>query len=82
MLDTIRYRGEIFPTRSLYISGWGNVLISTYELQNQLLVESGDDYKDSTAQLIDEKIFYFVDHMQLLMSEVILCNTIRKELDQ
>jgi hypothetical protein len=82
MLDIIEYRNEVFPSRSLYISGWGNVLISTHELQDQLLDESGENYKDSTAQLIDEKIFYFVKHKQIRMSEEALGKTIREELDQ
>lgn len=82
MFDTIQYKNEIFPIRSLDISGWGNVLISTIELQDRLLTDSGDDYQDSNAQLIDEKIFYFVERSQILMTEEALCKIISMELEQ
>jgi isocitrate lyase len=82
MLDSIQYKDEFFPIRSIYVSGWGNVLISTDELQDKLLIDSGDDYQDSIAQSIDEKIFYFVTHEQLQMTEEVLSKTIKAEIEQ
>jgi hypothetical protein len=51
-------------------------------LQDKLLIDSGDDYQDSIAQSIDEKIFYFVTHEQLQMTEEVLSKTIKAEIEQ
>jgi hypothetical protein len=80
MLDSIHYKNMSFPCRKLHIDGWGNVLISTRELQAQLLDESGTNFRDSVAQMIDEKIFFFVERAQLLMSPKDLSKTLEKEL--
>ena len=81
MFDIIQYKNMSFPSRKLYVDGWGDVLISTLELQDQLLNESGTDYKDSTAQIIDEKIFYFVEHTQIRIPEEDLREILERELN-
>ncbi len=81
MLDTIEYQNKVFPSRRLYLEGWGNVLISTCELQALLLNDSGDDFKDKFAELVDERIFYFVEFAQIRQSNKRLCGTLQKELN-
>ena len=70
-----------FPSRQLHLDGWGHVLISTCALQDQLLDKARTNYKDSAAQIIDEKVFYFVEQTQLLMPQKTLSKILERELN-
>lgn len=62
----ITFQNEIFKTRSVELSEFGVVLISTNSLNEKLLNEKGA-YVSEEALNIDEHIFYFVEENEILL---------------
>ena len=64
--DSISYDGKTWPLRKIVLPETGQeVLIGTVGLEQALLPDDGRGWKDSTAEAIDMKIFFYVDDDQI-----------------
>ena len=75
----ITFQNEIFKTRNLALSGFGNVLISTISLNEKLLNENGT-YTSEEALKVDEQIFYFVEKNEISLPNQKLAEIILNQL--
>ena len=62
-LDTIEFNGKVYPTRTIYIKGFGMRTIAGESLEDALLV-NGSHVSDE-AKGIDESYFFTVDDKYL-----------------
>lgn len=58
MIETITFNKKQFPFRILKFKEFGEVLISTEDLDSVIMNDS--NYISDEARIIDEKIFYYV----------------------
>lgn len=63
-MDTIRFENKVFKIRKIDLPEFGNILISTTNL-NQLLMNEDGGYTSGEAEIVDEQIFYFVDENEI-----------------
>lgn len=78
-MDTINFQNTKFKIREIELPEIGNVLISTTSL-NELLLNKDGNYISNEANIIDDKIYFFVDHKEIELSNVELVNLIIKEI--
>ena len=64
----IRFQDKTFKSRELSLPEFGEVLISTTELNN-LLIDKTGSYSSTEAQLIDDQIFYFVEENEIELQD-------------
>lgn len=76
---TINFQNKDFKIRELDLPEYGNVLISTTSLSDLIIDEKGN-YLSNEAQILDEKIFYFVKDKQIDLDENKLISQLLKEL--
>lgn len=74
----IRFAKEDFEIREINLPELGNVLISTDNLNELLLNESGG-YISEEAQQVDEQIFYFVNKTEIKFTDEKLIHLISKQ---
>lgn len=74
----IIFQNKRFPTRELNLKGWGNVLVSTTDLNK--LVYNDDGYTSVEAQNIDEQIFFYVSPDEINLIDRKLSKIIRDSL--
>lgn len=77
-MEHINFQSKIFPLRELEISYSNPVFISRTELNNLLMTENGA-YVSREAELIDERIYYYVESSQILLSNRKLLKLIVEE---
>lgn len=78
-MHTITFENFEYPIREIDLPEFGNVTISTLNLSNKLLNENSQ-YVSDKAQLIDEKIFYYLEPEQIELSDKKIANMILSEL--
>lgn len=78
-MDTIEFQNQTFKLREIALPSFGNVLISTNSL-NELLLNDYGGYISNEAQIVDEKIFYFVEDNAIELSTEELINVLTSEL--
>lgn len=67
-MDSIEFQNQEFKVREIELPEFGNVLISTNSL-NELLLNEDGCYTSDESEIVDEKIFYFVDDNEIELSE-------------
>jgi len=77
---SITYNGIDYPTRNIFLRLYGQILISTTEL-NDALVDCCGAYRSKEANRVDEQICYFVKPDEIFMEEGKLKRLIEFELD-
>ncbi len=70
-MNTISFKNQRFESKYLILTEFGGVLISTTELNDKLMTEDGE-YVSKEACYIDEKIFFFVEKIDMLLSDEVL----------
>lgn len=78
-MDIISFQNKEFEIREIELNEIGNVWISTNSLNEMLLNENGS-YISDEAISVDENIFYFVDEIEMKLSDRELINLITKEI--
>lgn len=78
--ETISYLGNEYPGRYVYVPTFGNILISTSEL-NDALINSDGAYASEEASIVDQQICFFVDTNDLQLEENKLRQLLIYELD-
>lgn len=78
-MDTIEFQNQEFKVREIGLPEFGNVLISTNSL-NELLLDEDGGYTSNEAEIIDEKIFYFVENNEIELNEDELIKSVTLEL--
>lgn len=58
MFDIVTFNNREFPVRTLFMDNFGEVVISTEELNSCLMIEGS--YVSENAHLLDESIFFFI----------------------
>jgi hypothetical protein len=74
----IHFQNISYPTRSVELADYGEILISITSLNDILLKD--DDYVSDEARYIDEQIFYFAEDEQINLSDDELRKLLLKEL--
>ena len=74
----INFDNKRYPIRCINIPKHGEVLISTFSLENRLIID--DFYVSDEAKDIDALIFYYVDDKIFNLSDAKLKRHISKEL--
>ncbi len=75
-LKSIVFESLEYKLREIYIPRLGNVIISTTRLSNALL-QNGSGYVSDEAQIIDEKIYFFVEDREIELTNKELQNLVR-----
>jgi hypothetical protein len=78
-MRTIVFEKSEYPIREIHLSEFGNVIISTLILSRKLLDENSR-YVSENAQLVDEKIFYYVEPDQIELPDKKIAKIILSEL--
>ena len=66
-METISFNNDTFKIKELELPEFGNVLISTADL-NKLLFNSSGSYVSREAEIIDDQIFYYVERKEIDLS--------------
>ncbi len=77
-MEQINFQNKLFPLREVQLSKSNNVFISTVDLNNLLMTETGN-YVSKEAELIDEGIYYYVELYQFFFSDKKLLKLIVEE---
>ncbi len=77
-MNTIEFQKNQFKIREVVLPLLGSVLISTTTL-NQLLLNNNGSYTSDEAIYIDESIYYFVDELEIKLSDEKLISLIANE---
>jgi len=78
-MESIIFKEEFYPIREIKIPGYGNVIVSTSNLNSKIISEDGS-YFSEFASILDEDIFYYVEPNQIMFEESRLINLIMSEL--
>ena len=78
LVKNIKFQNRTFPLRELEFTKYNNVVISTIELNNLLMTNTGG-FVSEEAEAIDECIYYYVESNQLSLSDKQLIKLIGKE---
>jgi hypothetical protein len=78
-MDNIKFQNQNFKLRELDLPEFGNVLISTFSLNDKLMNENGS-YVSEEALNIDERIFYFVEENEISLPYLKLTKRIINQL--
>jgi hypothetical protein len=65
----IKFRNKKYKSRTIYLSEFYEVLISTTSLNDALMNEAGSNYVSEEAMYIDELIYYFVEENEIDLPE-------------
>ena len=74
-MEKIIFQNIKYPIREITLPELGDVIISTITLNNVLMVDDGG-YVSNEASNIDEKIYYFVDESEIILSDSALLNLV------
>ena len=74
-MEEICFQNFNYPIREITLPKVGNVLISTTAL-NKVLMINGGRYRSIEASNIDEKIYYFVEEREMVLSDSELSNLV------
>ncbi len=77
-METIIFNGKQYPSRELEHPLFGDILISTISLNNDLINEHGK-YVNKSAVNVDEMVFYFMEENEIILSENELTDQISKQ---
>lgn len=77
-MEHINFKNKLFPLREVQLSESNNVFISTVDLNNLLMTETGS-FVSKEAELIDEGIYYYVEPYQFFLSNKKLLKLIAEE---
>lgn len=64
----IPFNNKKFKTREIFLSEFGNILISVTSLNNLLLSDNGA-YISDEAMFVDEQIFFFVEDSEIQLPD-------------
>lgn len=78
MTEAIKLNNREFPLREVEFD-FGKRLIST-ETLNEQITDAQGRYTSEEARVIDESIFYYVDHHSIQLAEDSLCAKILSEI--
>ncbi|UYF71867.1 MULTISPECIES: hypothetical protein [Acinetobacter] len=78
-MEEITFRNVGYQTRLIELPILGNVLISTTALNEALMTGDGG-YVSIEASQIDEKIYYFVEDVEIKLPDSELSNLILKQI--
>ena len=67
-MRVIKYKGASYPAKEIELDNKTTVLVSVSFLQDALL-DNNDEYVDKEAKNIDEKIFYYLNHDEFMLSK-------------
>lgn len=67
-MDKIQFLNKTYMVREIKLPEIGNVLISTTDL-NDILMINGSEYISEEAQILDELIYFFVEENEINISE-------------
>jgi hypothetical protein len=76
-MDTIQFENKKFKIRQIQTKDGLKRIISSTELNNSLLTESGN-YVSVEARKIDEQIYFFVDKPQLNLNNIELADYVNR----
>ncbi len=65
MTDYITYKNVNYQIKAIKIKAFGDILISTTDLSDNLMDQNGSAYQSEEARVIDEQIFFFVEPHQI-----------------
>ncbi len=78
-MDIINFNNKEYKVREVELPELGNVLISTNSLNESLLNKYGA-YVSDEAIAVDENIFYFVNDIEIELSDQQLMNLLTEEI--
>ena len=78
-MDIINFNNKEYKVREVELPELGNVLISTNSLNESLLNKCGA-YVSDEAIAVDENIFYFVNDIEIELSDQQLMNLLTEEI--
>ena len=79
LIERIKYEGNEYPLRWVFIKTFGLMPISTTDLSNKLITEEGG-YFSEEALSVDEAIFFYVEPSQISLPERKLSTLISSDL--
>lgn len=77
-MDKIEFQNNQYKVREIELPEIGNVLISTTSL-NQLLLNDDGSYVSDDAISVDERIYYFVEEIEIELPDDELINLLTSE---
>ena len=77
--ESIIFNDRTYKGRRINIEGYGNYLVASRSLSNNLLDENYN-YKSEEAKQVDENIFFFINPVDFKLSDALLAQTILKSL--
>lgn len=78
-ITMVQFRGHAYPTREVYLEGWGVCTVSVTELGFSLIGLDGCPY-DAEAERVDNGIFYFVTDAEFALADNALAALILENL--
>lgn len=60
-METIKFNGNEYPVEWVYVPGFGERLIATESLEDELIDAETDEAQTKEAKAIDEQIFFYVE---------------------
>lgn len=74
-MKVIKYNGASYPAKEIELDNGMTVLVSVKCLQDALL-DSDNNYKDTEAKFIDDKIYYYLTSDEFMLSNKNIKNLI------